>query len=153
MRDTKRNAQKDIHKCKSYLSNDGWDDDAFGISEAPIFQDWKNKLSVGYTSSKASAERFKIPKDSIILFNQYIQEGKSASDDHRNLFHIFTSFIAFVRPQSIGGVSCCSMNMLLFPWDCKAEPALCYHLKNLWIFSKNGSYSTFYRYFYNYISF
>ena len=31
MRDTKRNAQKDIHKCKSYLSNDGWDDDLTSI--------------------------------------------------------------------------------------------------------------------------
>lgn len=68
-RDTKRTAQKGIHKCKGYLSNAGWDDDSYGISEAPDFSGLKNKLSVRYLSSeKLYTERNRIPIDNTIVF-------------------------------------------------------------------------------------
>lgn len=80
MRDTKRNAQKGIHECKGYLANAGWDDDTYGISEAPNFSGLKEKLP-HYTPFN---ELYQIPIDNTIVF-QSEEIEKYISDVYNEL--------------------------------------------------------------------
>lgn len=61
MRETKKNAQKGIHECKGYLANAGYDNDTYGVQEAPDFSGLQKKRSVGGKNNN-------IPIDITIVF-------------------------------------------------------------------------------------